>query len=262
MIWFNLGLVAEQRHDAAAAARAFGESNRLHPTHAAADKLAGATCSATLVTARNAGTTYRSWVALATALETAMIGMDAPADARPALPKSEADAKARLCDGGCDGHGPWIVAAKDTVGDESYTLVLQVGAALVAHAGLGQKLAGRCETSDAVELGSDRSLVHVSVVSEPNDLVDVDTSGGGVTPCGDHSDHCGEACFYDDKTDLDYYFDPATGAQLLAATRPESPRAGVELKLDEDFTQHVKLARTADGVTLAGAGCDLRAPLP
>src|SRR5262245_28523875 len=68
MIWFNLGLVAEARNDAEAARKAFAESNRLHPTKAAALALKGNTCSAEIVRAHDAGTTYASWIAAAKGL--------------------------------------------------------------------------------------------------------------------------------------------------------------------------------------------------
>ncbi len=266
MIWFNVGLLAEARGDAAAAKHAYAESNRIRPSKAAAKKLGGAAvCDAAIDKTRTAGTVYASWVAAAKGLRAAALAggpIDGSTDDdAPKAPTTEAAARAWLCgDDGCDGSGPWIVAIPDSVGDLTYDLVIgQKGGHLLTFAGLGGKMLGRCESEDQIEvLGGAPLQVHVTI--EPNDMVDVDTSSGELKSCGDNLDGCHEACFYSDKSDQDLFIDATSGAQILSVVRPFATRDDSEFKLDEDFTQKVTLTRTITGVTLAGGACDQSIP--
>jgi tetratricopeptide (TPR) repeat protein len=254
-IWFNRGLIADARGDHAAALKAYAESNRVRPTKAAAAKLGAGVCEATITRGPTAGTVYPGWLAAAQGLAKGSTF----ADDNTALGwKSDAEAKQGVCgDDGCPGSGPWIIATSDSVGDANYHLVIpRPGGKLLAFGNLGEKMAGRCETDDDVEIVDGGPGLHVHVTSEPNDMVEVDTSSDDLRSCGNNYDHCHEACFYTGKSDLDYFYDLGAGTEVLAIERPYVVTGKDEFLLDEDFAQKVTLAVDKAGVTLKGGACD------
>ncbi len=244
---------------AAALAAALAAAGCHHRAPAAAGPASA--CEAEVTRGGPAGELHGSWRARWQALRGELDEV-APAD--------EAAAEVALCgDGGCAGDGPWLLAhvwEDSTVVDRQDLLIRTASGELRVHAELGSGMAGRCPFSDDVTIAGAGAVIHVVVSRALDDMVDVHVDeDGGLHACAEGEADCQVACFASAVSTTDLFFDPATGARLLAVERQAHLPDGAPFGLTEDFAFRETLAVGADHrVALRGPGCalDLTVPAP
>ncbi len=247
-IEFNLGLVAEKRGEADEAKRRFAIANKLRPSKAAADKLAGAqVCQAQVTYDGTESKVYANFTEIwAMLLKDGVVEEgERPADeaaARKAVCMSvDLNSAERVSTDACAGvkEGPWLVTHQsDSLwehhliekGDGDQWRVTEVG-----YGGYG-----RCGQSDKVTLTrGEVTLVHRE--TSTGIVVDVmENEQGEMVDCEDGHD-CTTACGEDDVEVVDYLFGP------------RNPDPVVVLRNANDG---VTVAVDGASVRMAGGGCD------
>jgi len=202
--------------------------------------------AATIDRSRGDAVKTASWIE---AWQKLRVDPDADVSDRPAPPRDEADAKAKLCGtDGCAGPAQWLFSDFDVDEDTptQIDVAFPAGAGLLVYPKVGEGEPGRCPWTDDVEI-TPGAPIQVSVHHLFNDMVDQE--GGG------------EECFYSEAANEDLFFD-RDGTLLLHVHRDGHAPAdevddGGEVELaNDDFQFDVSLAVTGRTVTLKGAGCD------
>lgn len=246
-IEFNLGLVAEKRGEADEAKRRFAIANKLRPSKAAADKLAGAqVCQAQVSYAGTESTVYANFTEIwAMLLKDGVVeASERPADeaaARKAVCLSvDLNSAERVSTDACAGakEGPWLVTHQGDAwehhliekGDGDQWRVTEVG-----YGGYG-----RCGQSDKVTLSrGEVTLVHRE--TSTGIVVDVmENAQGEMVDCEDGHD-CTTACGEDDVEVVDYLFSPRNPDPVVVARNAND---GVTVAVD------------GATVRMTGGGCD------
>ena len=266
-VWFNLGLVDEALKNDADALVDFWFANQLHPSAAAAGRIAGrAVCPVRVNGARIAATHASSW--LEVAREMHKLGNE---PIRESTPKTEADAKKELL----ASDTPLIVPGKGTfhfvrVGDMTsafvrFTQVVQEsGADFWLYPQVGaQSSSGMGVDTPEPTLTIDRvgRWVHVSAgeqtftffyfCSESDASYDVFQCTGDpkevqVGPSGGHP--LGPVEY------TEFFFDPDAHAQVLTLEDHASGR----FSSISDGGKGTSVRADGDGIELDGLGCNLR----
>ena len=272
-IWFNVGLVAEASGNHEGALRAFALSNEMHPTKAAAARLAGKqVCTAEIDRKPQAGTSFPSWKALHDHLR---------ADTEEPVISQDSEIHKRLCrDPRLDAHKVWDLCfynAIEAVGTNSHGFFL-VGQAPDKNLVLFEELnfieTGACQTYGHLTVTPVGELLHARYVEFEMDWerVPLDPSNPEPDPvsCDGEGDEVPPGCEFEcvalsGKVD-DYILD-LTGKQRLLRVRrttntitPENVKADPD-RLPIDISLPIAVTVSDQGVTLKGGGCDETVPL-
>lgn len=253
-IWFNRGLLAEARGDAASARDAFAVSSGLAPSAAAAAKLGGKPACAAHVDATPAPPEAVVRAPSFLALHAAMAkGRAWEGEVTPA---TEAEAKKELLAERAGASLPVVaVSGIGGRGREAW-LVGRDGAGLVAVR-VGQEIGGRCpgEVDFTIAAISGPTVhVHGVEVLEGGYTFVCIPAKGDPRPCADadwkdDAVQRQSACLGGEVTERDVVVDLATGRALVTVDRPKSAKAPIAAQLK------------GSSLELRGGGCDRVVPL-
>lgn len=244
-IEFNLGLVAEQRGDADEAKRRFAIANKLRPSKAAADKLAGAKVCPAALDYTKESQVYANFAAIWGALlaEQVVAEAERPADeasARAAVCRSvdlEAGTEKDACAG--RGEGPWLVTHQADAG-WAHFLIERADGDQWRMTEVGYGGFARCGMRDSVKLMvGDVTVVHRE--SGYGIVVDVmEDEKGEMVDCADGHD-CTTACGEDEIVVVDYLFSPRNPDPVVVSRAPDD---------------HVEVVVQGNTARMVGGGCD------
>jgi hypothetical protein len=250
-IEFNLGLVAEKRGQADEAKRRFAIANKLRPSKAAADKLAGATVCPAAVDYTVEGKVYANFTAIWAALVELGVtdAAQRPADeaaARAAVCRSvDLASPERTATDTCAGaaNGPWLVTHE---GDAwAYHLIERGDGDQWRMTEVGYGEYARCGQRDTVKLIAGE-VTRVHRETGYGIVVDVmEDANGEIVDCVDGHE-CTTACGEDEIEVVDYLFSSRNPDPVVVRTTPED---GVQVDVN------------GSSVRLTGGGCDLEVAL-
>lgn len=254
-IWYNHGLIAEAENYPASARLFFARSNALNPTKPAADKLAGKSkCPAALNQHVVPGTPKGSWLEVFGELAALHEHDMAPLDDKP---KTESEARRVLCEGGCNGDGPWLatVTGGNMAGARAIVARSAAPGGKLLVFSLGTYAYGMCGGELKHTFGSSSGdLLSVKVAETMMYRGWGKLVGDDFVPCDDKDadDACFSACAGGETEERELFFDLAKGAQVLS----------VDTDASSAHASLVTTKRVERTISLSGAGCAETVTLP
>jgi hypothetical protein len=243
-IYYNYGLAAEGKGDAAAARAAFARSNEYNPTPAAKKKLDGkAACTAIIAAEMPASSSkkFASW-------KEAYDGARKDFDQLPAW-SSEAATLATFCSNKWSKGAACIAALGNTALMEGRVYTPGADGKISMHE-LGL-VGGRCGGSiDAKLVLDEGDVTHVSWTASQGISTLVAEKNGEMAECTEKDSDCMSVCANDEVTYADLFIAKDIGESMLYVGR--------EAENDKD---PIKVSVEMPVVTIKGKGCDTERPL-
>ncbi len=243
-IYYNYGLAAEAKGDAAAAKAAFARSNQYNPTPAAAKKLDGKPACTAIITAEAPAASKKTFGSWKEAYESARKDFT-----ELAAWSSEASTLGTFC------SNKWAKGASCVakLGDfplfeaRLYTPTSDGKVVMFELAVVG----GRCGASIDAKLTSDEGdVAHVSWETRQGISVLVTEKNGEMVDCTEKDNECMSACGDDEVTFADLFVAKDKGESMLYVGR--------EAENDKD---PIQLSVEMPVVKIKGKGCDAERPL-
>jgi hypothetical protein len=248
-IYFNIGLVEENKGSADAARVAFARSNALRPSQAAKEKLEGKSkCVARIDKKPASKVVVVASLALAwDAMKTAFVKDGHTLDGLAKKPSTDEAIKASLCENECD-RPVWFArfgqSASGFVGFAVSQLPDQKLALYelddVPVSGCGGQLSGSVLPS---------KRVHVRTRIQTSTRVWMKMNAPKPTPCDDSNDNCVSACAMTDFRQTDWFID--TTKQVVIVSFEESGPMGSDGKPKPVLA----IDESADRIEASGGGC-------
>lgn len=243
-IYYNYGLAAEAKGDAAAAKAAFARSNEYNPTPAAAKKLGDQPACTAIIAAEAPSASQKTFGSWKEAYESTRKDFaELPAWS------SEASTLASLCSNKWSkgascvaklGEFPLFEARLYTPTSDGKVVMFELAVA-----------GGRCGAEIDVKLTSDEGdVAHVSWETRQGISVLLTEKNGEMVECTEKDDNCMSACGDDEVTYADLFVAKDKGESMLYVGR--------EAENDKD---PIKLSVEMPVVKIKGKGCDAERPL-